>query len=329
MPADDRAPPDGLIEESGFGGDALIYYLTSEKHPYTMRDFLAGLGKPLADIVRVFDYTEFARIPRLPARATYVFSDVDRLSGSQSSNIFDRWKRLQDAGARVLNHPLRVMRRYDLLRWAYEAGINSFDCYMVIEHRKPKRFPVFMRRAFDHEGSISPLIHNQAELDRAIAAMRAASEWPGDKIVTEYIDVSDKDGVFRKYAAFRIGDTLFPRQIMAAKQWVVKKPEFDSAELAAQEAAYVDANPHGEQLMRIFEAARIEYGRIDYCVVDGRVQVFEINTNPSIIGASSTAQVLDPTSLRGPTYRKMIDKYIEAFAALDVRPNRGKPGAAR
>ena len=301
----------------------MIYYLTSEKHPYTMRDFLAGLGQPLADIVRVYDYSEFLRIQRLPARATYVFSDVDRLSGSQSLTIFERWKRLQDAGARVLNHPLRVMRRYDLLRWAYENGINTFDCYMVIEHRKPKRFPVFIRRAFDHEGSISPLIQNQAELDKAIAAMRAANEWPGDKIITEFIDVSDKDGVYQKYAAFRIGDALFPRQIMAAKEWVVKKPRVHSPELAAQETAYVEANPHREQLMRIFEAAHVEYGRIDYCVVDGRVQVFEINTNPSIIGENSTLQVLDPTSLRGPTYRKVMDRYIEAFAALDLGP-RGK-----
>lgn len=306
----------------------MIFYLTSEKHPYTMRDFLAGLGKPLADIVRVHDYTEFLKIRRLPARATYVFSDVDRMSGSQSIEIFERWGRLQYAGARLLNNPLRVMRRYDLLRWAHENGINSFDSYMVIEHRKPKRFPVFMRRAFDHEGSISPLIHNQAQLDRAVAAMRAAHEWPGDKMVTEYIDVSNKDGVFQKYAAFRIGDVLFPRQIMAAKQWVVKKPEFDSPELAAEEAAYLEANPHGEQLMRIFEAAHIEYGRIDYCVTDGRVQVFEINTNPSIIGVSSTAQIFDPNSLRGPTYRKVIDRYVEAFAALDLRPARNAPGAA-
>lgn len=304
---------------AGLGGATLIYYLTSDKHPYTMRDFLAGLGKPLADIVRVCDYSEFMRIRKLPARAAYVFADVDRLSGSQSINIFERWKRLEDAGARLLNHPLRVMRRYDLLRWAHENGINSFDSYMVIEHRKPKRFPVFIRRAFDHEGSISALIRDQAELDNAIAAMRAASEWPGDKIITEYIDVSNKDGVFLKYAAFRVGDTLIPRQIMAAKQWVVKKPEFDSPELAMHEAAYLSENPHGEQLMSIFKAAHIEYGRIDYCVIDGRIQVFEINTNPTLIGPRSTQEVMNPTSVRGRTYRKAIDRYIEAFAALDPR----------
>ncbi len=307
------------------GADALIYYLTTEKHPYTMREFLAGLGKPLADRVRVVVYSDFLAAKALSAKATYVFADVDRLSGSQSTTVFSRWKRLADAGARLLNHPLRVMRRYDLLRWARENGINSFDSYMVIEHRKPKRFPVFIRRAHDHEGSISPLIRSQEELDQVLANMRAAHEWPGDKLITEYIDVSDKDGVFRKYAAFRIGDTLMPRQIMAAKQWVVKRPEFDSPELAAQEAAYLRANPHGELLLRIFKAAQIEYGRIDYCVVDGQPQVFEINTNPSIIGERSTAQVNDPNSLRGGTYRAIIQKYIEAFAALDI----GSPAGAR
>ena len=307
----------------------MIYYLTTEKHPYTMRDFLEGLGKSLAERVRVVIYNDFLRAKTLPAKATYVFSDIDRLSGSQSMTVFGRWKRLHEAGARLINHPLRAMRRYDLLRWAHENGINSFDAYMVIEHRKPKRFPVFIRRAYDHEGAISPLIRSQAELDKALAAMRAACEWPGDKMIIEYVDVSNQDGVFQKYAAFRVGDALIPRQIMAAKQWVVKKPEHDSPELAAQEAAYLRANPHGEQLMRIFKAARIEYGRIDYCVHDGRVQVFEINTNPSIIGPASTAQINDPNSLRGPTYRAVIERYIEAFAALDTGSSVTGPGTAR
>ncbi len=313
---------------SGLGGGALIYYLSTDKHSYTMRDFLQGLGKPLADRVRIVAYGDFLKAERLPSKATYVFSDIDRLSGSQSLTVFERWKRLQEAGAKLVNHPIRAMRRYDLLRWAHEAGINAFDTYMVIEHRKPKRFPVFIRRAYDHEGAISPLIHSQEELDKALASMRAAHEWPGDKMITEYLDVSNEDGVFVKYAAFRVGDTLIPRQIMAAKQWVVKKPEFDSPELAAQEAAYLRANPHGDLLMHIFKSAHIDYGRIDYCVVDGRVQVFEINSNPSIIGAASTEQVLNPNSLRGPAYRAVIEKYIEAFATLDFGSSGNGPGAA-
>jgi hypothetical protein len=46
---------------------------------------------------------------------------------------------------------------------------------------------------------------------------------------------------------------------------------------------YVETNPHRDQLEKVFELAGIEYGRIDYCVVDGRVQTFEINTNPTVV----------------------------------------------
>jgi hypothetical protein len=169
---------------------------------------------------------------------------------------------------------------------------------------------------------MSPLIADQQELDAALAAMRHEGQWPGDKMITEYIDVSDADGVFRKYATFRVGDRLIPRQIMAAKQWIVKKPEFDSPELAAEEAAYIRDNPHRDLLMRVFEAARIDYGRIDYTVHDGKLRIFEINSNPSIIGPRSTAQIMDPNSLRGSALRTAIDRYIEAMAALDtVRKN--------
>lgn len=281
-----------------------------------MREFLEGLGRVLARRVRIVCYTQFLRAPSLPF-GTYIFSDVDRLSGSQSQDVHRRRRLLQDAGAPMLNDPIRTMRRYDLLRWLFENGINEFDCYMMTEHRKPKRFPVFIRRAFDHEGAMSPLLHDQAALDAALDDMRANSEWPDDKIITEYIDVSDADGIFRKHAAFRVGDRFIPRQIMAAKQWVVKKPEIDTAELAAEEAAYVAANPHEEMLMGVFRAARIEYGRIDYTLVDGKPQVFEINCNPSIIGERSTLHVRDPNSLRGATIRPAIQKFIDSMIALD------------
>jgi len=295
----------------------MIYYLTTAKHSYTMREYLEGLGAPLADRVKVLTYPQFVRPYRVP-RATYIFSDIDRLSGSQSYPISEMWKRLQDGGCRLLNHPMRSMRRYDLLRWLHENGINDFDTYMLIEHRKPKRFPVFIRRAHDHEGAMSALLPDQAALDAAIAEIRDVAEWPGDKMITEYIDTSSADGIYRKYAAYRLGDEIFARQIMAAEQWVVKKPEVDTPALAAEEAAYIREDPHRDLLMRVFRAAKIEYGRIDYAVVDGKVQVFEINTNPSVIGPRSSEQVNDPNSLRGAALRPVMKRYMEALAALDT-----------
>jgi hypothetical protein len=300
----------------------VIYYLTTAKHQYTMRDFLGGPGQILASRVRVVPYRKFLATRRLPF-GCYIFSDVDRLSGSQSTELLNHRNAIRDAGAPILNHPTLSMRRYDLLRKLYEEGINRFDAYMVTENRKPKRFPVFVRTAFDHEGAKSELLPDQASLDAELARMRAEAVWPGDKLIVEYEPYADADGIYKKYAAFRIGDRLIPRQIMAATQWVVKKPEYDSPELAAEEAAYLDANPHHDLLLRVFDMAHIDYGRIDYTIVGGRVQVFEINCNPTVIGPTSGAALRSEDALRGPTYRKVIGQYIEAMEALDI-PGEGR-----
>ena len=37
--------------------------------------------------------------------------------------------------------------------------------------------------------------------------------------------------------------------------------------------------------MAVFELANIQYGRIDYALHDGRIEVFEINTNPWSLSA--------------------------------------------
>jgi hypothetical protein len=46
----------------------------------------------------------------------------------------------------------------------------------------------------------------------------------------------------------------------------------------------VATRPHDAGVRRIFEKANIEYGRIDYGVCrDGRIVVWEINTNPMVL----------------------------------------------
>ncbi|MEX1110088.1 MAG: hypothetical protein WEC00_14345 [Dongiaceae bacterium] len=298
----------------------MIYYLVTATHLYTMRDFLAGPGQPLAARLKVVTYKDFLSNKVLPF-GTYVFSDVDRMSGSQSMDLLKRWKAIRAAGARTLNHPVLSLRRYDLLRKLYEEGINRFDAYMMTEHRKPKRFPVFIRSAFDHEGAKTELLADQAALDAELARLRAEPVWPGGKVIVEYEHYADAQGVYRKYAGFRVADRFIPRQILAATQWVVKQPELQTPELAAEEAAYLDANPHQDLLMRVFDLANMDYGRIDYTIIDGTVQIFEINSNPTVIGRTSGAALRSEDSLRGPAYRKAIGRYIEAMEAIDIPSN--------
>ena len=65
---------------------------------------------------------------------------------------------------------------------------------------------------------------------------------------------------------------------------------FDDTNPVKEELEYIEANPHAEVLRRAFDLARIEYGRADYGVVDGRVEIWEINTNPYVIRPEYTRQ---------------------------------------
>jgi len=53
----------------------------------------------------------------------------------------------------------------------------------------------------------------------------------------------------------------------------------------AAELAYARSNPHAVELAEIFALAQVDFGRIDYGLRNGRIEVFEINTNPDLLSA--------------------------------------------
>jgi len=83
--------------------------------------------------------------------------------------------------------------------------------------------------------------------------------------------------------------------------------------LMAEELDYVVDNPHENNLQRIFELARADFGRIDYGFSEGRLVTFEINSNPTF-----------PTGKMrlGRHERKAIilPRLISAFMAIDRDP---------
>src|SRR5262249_50787220 len=96
---------------------------------------------------------------------TYVFADLERLSPDTLLRAAALWDSLADShrDVRLLNHPIRSMRRYELLRNLHEQGINTFDVYRVTEGRAPRQYPVFLRIENDHSGPISPLLKSPSE----------------------------------------------------------------------------------------------------------------------------------------------------------------------
>jgi hypothetical protein len=219
----------------------------------------------------------------------YVFSDLERLAPrdrARAARVWQHLGRLPEAPRR-LNDPARSLTRHDLLRSLHACGQNAFDVYRAAEAAMPKRFPVFLRRENDHKGPRSGLIETPEVLAAELRRLEAAGERRERLLVVEFCDTREADGRVRKYGAFRVGDAIVPRHVFVSRHWMVKEaPEGDAAEAAAalaEELAWLEAFPHAAELRRLFDHAAIEYGRIDYGVKDGRIQVWEINTNPTVL----------------------------------------------
>src|SRR5256885_1550580 len=212
------------------------------------------------------------------------FSALERLSDPQLelARITARQLLRRPADFRVLNEPTTLLRRYELLQKLHEAGINSFQAHRMNNGALPQRYPLFLRRESEHNGAISPMLNSREDLDRAVAAAVAKGVSRDDLLAVEYCDPSDAAGLFRKYSAFRIADRIIPRHLLRGRKWVVKLADSVDDGDVAEEEAFLASDPHAEQLKRIFELANVTYGRIDYALLDGQVQVWEINTNPTI-----------------------------------------------
>ena len=261
----------------------MIFFIGREA---MIQQYLSCWGAPIRHIVSVISYERLLRQKRFPA-GTYVFMDVDYLSGVEAERAELSWKSLDEFGhgVRLLNHPTRSLKRYELLRTLKECGMNDFDVYRVTEARSPKTFPVFIREANDHSDSreLIPLLHTHDALESALKELFDEAWSREDKIIVEYCDTIDENGLYRKYAAFCIGDQIVPVHIVFSKNWMTKSCYCLDEELAAEELQYVQLNPHQDQLRKIFSLAGIQFGRIDYSLLDGKLQTWEINTNPHII----------------------------------------------
>ena len=109
---------------------------------------------------------------------------------------------------------------------------------------------------------------------------------PQDELLlTEFCDTTDAAGVYRKFSTFIVGGRILPRHLFFSRQWMVKSWQLQKERYLREEAEYLDANPHEPQLRQIFSVARVDYGRIDYSLLDGQIQTWEINTNPMIVAS--------------------------------------------
>ncbi len=260
----------------------MIYYLVTPKYEHTMHNYLAHWAPELQSHIKIVLYPDVLRARELPL-GTYVFSDLERLLPVETEIATRVWEQLEAAGARLLNHPTRTLRRYELLTMLYAKGRNHFRVARASDKDAPLTFPVFLREEGEHSGSLTKLLTNRHELDEATVGAMFRSHQLKTLLVVEYCHTADSDGVFRKYSAFMVGGRVVPCHVDCSRAWMVKDTDIMNEAVMAEEASYVKTNPHREWLEETFHLAGVDYGRIDYGVLGGTLQVWEINTNPVVI----------------------------------------------
>jgi hypothetical protein len=318
----------------------MILFVVTEDGSRSIHTYLAGRGGVIADRLRVVLYSELARMDRLPL-GTWVFAEQDRLDQAHRDLAVLAAERLDEAGtgARVLNDPRKVRLRLDLLRAAHEAGINEHRAWAATDIRfdtrtrahdenswrvraDSLRYPVFIRHANDHLGSLSELIDTPRNLVTALAFAVASGIRRQELAVVEFCDTQDDDGLYRKYAAYNVGGRILPSTLECSREWMVKwQNRILDRERADEEMRYCETNPHDAWIREMFCLARIDYGRIDYSVRAGVPRLWEINTHPWIGGGPlplHDEKIVTYRSLVAPTLATFFEGFRSAWVAVDT-----------
>jgi hypothetical protein len=297
--------------------------------------YLSTEGQALVSRMQILPYEDLLRSRRTPL-ATYVFAGLDQICPAERELAAIVADRIAESGAnvRVLNHPRDVRLRYDLLREAYDTGLNSFRAVRATaasprpNAKSPNdaietlRYPVFLREENDHNGGLSSLLQDRQALEKGIVSLVLRGYRLDDLLIVEFCDTSDYDLIFRKYSAFIVGDRILPRYLNVSRAWMVKQTtRLYDMELADEELEFLASNPHAQWLERIFDLARVRYGRIDYGLKNGVPQVWEINTNPTI-GRNPRSRRRTPEQERyhsrmTPGRERFYESFFAAWEAVD------------
>jgi hypothetical protein len=161
---------------------------------------------------------------------------------------------------------------------------------------------------------LTDLLNSARELENAITAAVDGGTPIENLVVVEFAAEPVRSGLYRKLAAFRIGDRIVPTISAHDTVWLAKIGQLGIAgeALYRDELTLVQTNPFAEHLTKAFEIAGIEYGRADFGIYKGRIQIYEINTNPMIDGPRP-----HPFAARRESTRLCWEKYLEALRALD------------
>ena len=305
----------------------MITFWVNRDGRFGLENYQSHRGRSIAHRfdMRLYEDLEGDRVS-FPA-GPQIFAGLDQTMPIQRELVARLWDAHAEAAPQMprLNDPRRVLLRFELLERLAAEGLNRFKVYRVHQADQVTRFPVFVRHIHRHNGPATRLVHSHDELRWMLTALRIRGRRMRDHMIVEYCDVSGPDGLFRKYAAFRVGAHIIPSHVFAAPGWTVKSTQNEPTEASVQEGLqYQRENPHAAWLARVFDLAGIEYGRVDYGVANGLPQVWEINLNATIGRAQGQSRHANlPQGVRAlrDSGRDIFHAQLRAaFIELDLHP---------
>jgi hypothetical protein len=294
----------------------MIHFVTVSTQDNCMRDYLSLWGKALQPRVAIVYYEDLITQAAVTP-GTYILAALDQLD-AHSLALVTEWVRALSGRPEFIfvNDPARTLRRGALLEALHTAGLNDFRAIPATGDIDSLTLPVFLRAEHRHEGPVTPLLRTRWEVNGGLVLASRRLGSLDDGLAVEFCATQDRTGVFRKYAAFFVGDRVVPRSLFHGRHWMLKHAASDfSMERSMEELEYVTTNPHEEQLSQIRALAHVGYGRIDYAIKDGRVQTWEINLKPTIgRGALRQRSGIVPRELEG-IRREVKDTFYGRFSA--------------
>ena len=265
----------------------MIVFLTTPRKTLTFDVFLSSewFEERLEGRVMVLPYSKLSKLNGLDVTSV-VFCDQERLTRGEMSAVMALWDRLEKSTSiKLINKPDKVLFRLTLHEALYRDGINSYQSKPVGDQSRKLKYPVFLKVIHDHKGALSPLLYNDSEFKRGLkkSTFPYTRYFKKDIMVIEYCDVVDQRGHYPKYASNLINGKIIPRSRRVGTEWQVNsRKQLEDMEHQLAEKAFQDNNDEEPLIRSVFETAGIEFGRIDYGISGGQIQVWEINTNPMI-----------------------------------------------
>jgi hypothetical protein len=261
----------------------MIHFLVPAAQVNHINSYLDVCGTALRKDFCVVHYEDFVTQKEF-AGGTYVFSALDQLRPATAKLVLEIHQQLKDAyGVRFLNNPETTLQRFDLLSELNRQGLNEFRAVRAHGDLTSLRFPVFLRHERLHHGPLTSLLNSKRAVQQAIGRALVQGHSLRDLLIVEFCDTANEAGYYRKYGAFVVGRKVIPRSLNYGREWMLKHSQTEfTLPMVLEELDYVVQNPHEQELSKIFELAKVEYGRIDYSIKNARVQTWEINLYPTI-----------------------------------------------